>query len=200
MNAVRSGLCSALNNRDIDSTLIRTIAFFLFACSYSALLPLDSSRPDAQRTAGIWRLAGRDRGWIDRRIVLSRQTEGTSWPGQHRGRRHRRPDPGDYIVCRRSGTVRRSRRRLHRAGASSILVMTLCSCPRKWRFPNGFAGVVWPFSDRLLRRRDPRQRGLGAGLRASGGFRRRFIFPRRARCWGWFRLGAGNFRPARRAI
>jgi MFS family permease len=40
MNAVRSGLRYAVNNRDIDSTLIRTIAFFLFACSYSALLPL----------------------------------------------------------------------------------------------------------------------------------------------------------------
>ncbi|HEY3718881.1 MAG TPA: MFS transporter [Roseiarcus sp.] len=40
MNAVRSGLRYARNNRDIDSTLIRTIAFFPFACSYSALLPL----------------------------------------------------------------------------------------------------------------------------------------------------------------
>lgn len=40
MNAVRTGLRYAANNRDLDSTLIRAIVFFPFACSYSALLPL----------------------------------------------------------------------------------------------------------------------------------------------------------------
>ena len=39
-SALRTGLRYARNNRDIDSTLIRAIAFFPFASAYSALLPL----------------------------------------------------------------------------------------------------------------------------------------------------------------
>jgi len=39
-SAVRTGLRYARNNRDIDSTLIRAIAFFPFASAYWALLPL----------------------------------------------------------------------------------------------------------------------------------------------------------------
>jgi MFS family permease len=39
-SAVRTGLRYARNNRDIDSTLIRAVAFFPFASAYWALLPL----------------------------------------------------------------------------------------------------------------------------------------------------------------
>jgi predicted MFS family arabinose efflux permease len=39
-SAVRTGLRYARNNRDMDSTLIRAIAFFPFASAYWALLPL----------------------------------------------------------------------------------------------------------------------------------------------------------------
>ena len=40
MRALRTGLRYARNNRDLDSTLIRSIAFFPFASAYWALLPL----------------------------------------------------------------------------------------------------------------------------------------------------------------
>jgi MFS family permease len=40
MSALRTGLRYARNNRDIDSTLIRALAFFPFASAYWALLPL----------------------------------------------------------------------------------------------------------------------------------------------------------------
>ncbi len=40
ISAVRTGLRYARNNRDIDSTLIRAVAFFPFASAYWALLPL----------------------------------------------------------------------------------------------------------------------------------------------------------------
>jgi MFS family permease len=40
LSAMRTGLRYALNNRDIDSTLIRAIAFFPFASAIWALLPL----------------------------------------------------------------------------------------------------------------------------------------------------------------
>ena len=39
-SAVRTGLRYAMNNRDLDSTLIRAVAFFPFASAYWALLPL----------------------------------------------------------------------------------------------------------------------------------------------------------------
>ncbi len=39
-SALRTGLRYARNNRDIDSTLIRAVAFFPFASAYAALLPL----------------------------------------------------------------------------------------------------------------------------------------------------------------
>ncbi len=39
-SALRTGLRYALNNRDIDSTLIRAVAFFIFGSAYWALLPL----------------------------------------------------------------------------------------------------------------------------------------------------------------
>jgi MFS family permease len=40
VSALRTGLRYARNNRDIDSTLIRAVAFFPFASAYWALLPL----------------------------------------------------------------------------------------------------------------------------------------------------------------
>ncbi len=40
VSAVRTGLRYARNNRDLDSTLIRAVAFFPFASAYWALLPL----------------------------------------------------------------------------------------------------------------------------------------------------------------
>jgi MFS family permease len=40
ISALRTGLRYARNNRDIDSTLIRAVAFFPFASAYWALLPL----------------------------------------------------------------------------------------------------------------------------------------------------------------
>src|SRR5271169_6773316 len=40
VSALRTGLRYAKNNRDIDSTLIRAVAFFPFASAYWALLPL----------------------------------------------------------------------------------------------------------------------------------------------------------------
>jgi MFS family permease len=40
MSALRTGLRYARNNRDLDSTLIRAVAFFPFASAYWALLPL----------------------------------------------------------------------------------------------------------------------------------------------------------------
>jgi MFS family permease len=40
VSALRAGLRYARNNRDIDSTLIRAVAFFPFASAYWALLPL----------------------------------------------------------------------------------------------------------------------------------------------------------------
>jgi MFS family permease len=40
VSALRTGLRYAMNNRDIDSTLIRAVAFFPFASAYWALLPL----------------------------------------------------------------------------------------------------------------------------------------------------------------
>jgi MFS family permease len=40
VSALRTGLRYARNNRDIDATLIRAVAFFLFASAYWALLPL----------------------------------------------------------------------------------------------------------------------------------------------------------------
>jgi MFS family permease len=40
VSALRTGLRYARNNRDIDSTIIRALAFFLFASAYWALLPL----------------------------------------------------------------------------------------------------------------------------------------------------------------
>ncbi len=39
-SALKTGLRYARNNRDIDATLIRAVAFFLFASAYWALLPL----------------------------------------------------------------------------------------------------------------------------------------------------------------
>ena len=40
VSALRTGLRYAKNNRDLDSTLIRAVAFFPFASAYWALLPL----------------------------------------------------------------------------------------------------------------------------------------------------------------
>ena len=40
VTALKTGLRYARNNRDIDATLIRAVAFFLFASAYWALLPL----------------------------------------------------------------------------------------------------------------------------------------------------------------
>ncbi len=40
VSALRTGLRYARNNRDIDSTIIRALGFFLFASAYWALLPL----------------------------------------------------------------------------------------------------------------------------------------------------------------
>jgi MFS family permease len=44
VNAVRSGIRFVRFNRDMDSTLIRTVAYFPFACSFWALLPLIARR------------------------------------------------------------------------------------------------------------------------------------------------------------
>jgi len=40
INAVRTGVRYVRNNRDMDATLVRTVAFYLFGCSYWVLLPL----------------------------------------------------------------------------------------------------------------------------------------------------------------
>ena len=40
VSALRTGLRYARNNRDLDATLIRAVAFFPFGCAYWALLPL----------------------------------------------------------------------------------------------------------------------------------------------------------------
>ena len=39
-SALKTGLRYARHNRDIDATLMRAVAFFLFASAYWALLPL----------------------------------------------------------------------------------------------------------------------------------------------------------------
>jgi MFS family permease len=55
VSAVRVGIRYALNNRDLDATLIRAVAFFPFASAYWALMPL-IARTQIHDGAGVYGL------------------------------------------------------------------------------------------------------------------------------------------------
>ena len=65
-SALKTGLRYARYNRDIDATLMRAVAFFLFASAYWALLPLIAKRAARQRPGDLRRPARHDRRGLDR--------------------------------------------------------------------------------------------------------------------------------------
>ena len=93
-SALRTGLRYARYNRDIDSTLIRAVAFFLFASAYWALLPLVAKTQMHNGRGDLRRAARDDRARLDRRIVRAQLAEGASGPRSPRGARDRRHDRG----------------------------------------------------------------------------------------------------------
>ena len=92
-SAVRTGLRYVRHNRDMDSTIIRAVAFFLFASAYWALLPLVARDADAQRPGDLRRPARHDRARVAHRLVRAQLAEGAARPRSPRAdgeRRHRR--------------------------------------------------------------------------------------------------------------
>ena len=182
VSALRTGLRYARNNRDIDSTLIRAVAFFPFASAYWALLPLVArmqmhNGPEVYGVLlgmiGVGSILGsfalnglKARLGPDRLAVLgtarhdSRARRCTARRASPAIAARREPDRGRVMDHDDDDAVR------FRAG--------------------GVAGVgartgPGDFSDGVFRRDDARQRRLGQGRQHRGAVRRPFTSPPRAR-------------------
>ena len=179
VSALRTGLRYARNNRDIDSTLIRAVAFFLFASAYWALLPLVAraqmhNGPEVYGVLlgmiGVGSILGLIRAQPPQGAPRSGPS-GDAWRAGHNCRaravrrgaraRHRgrcEPDRGRVVDHHDDHAVRFC------AGGSSRV---------------GARTGSGDFSDSVFRCDDARQRGLGQGRQPRRGSHR--AVPRR----GW---------------
>ena len=174
MSALRTGLRYARNNRDIDATLIRALAFFPFASAYWALLPLVArtqmhNGPEVYGVllgmVGAGSLLGsfalkslKARLGPDRLATLGTCRHDTRsravWRCARAGRRGaREPDCGRVLDHDDDDAVR-----LSAGGVAGV----------------GARPGPGDFSDSVFRRNDARQRGLGQGRQPRGSAHRPF--------------------------
>ncbi len=90
--AMSTGLRYARNNRDLDATLIKALAFFPFASAYWALMPL-IARARARWRGALWSPDGPSGSRVDRRIAVAREPQDAARTGLVGGARGGRHDP-----------------------------------------------------------------------------------------------------------